>query len=74
MERSKIQNRKSKIQNRRRPIGEVYLRRGRWEWRLYDRPGGRVLAKGSAAGAFEANRALNAARRVSRSPLPLGEG
>jgi len=66
--------------NRCRPIGEVYLHRGRWQWRLYDRPGGRVLAKGSAAGAFEANRALNAARtkrqrrNPTRSPLPLGEG
>ena len=50
---------------RRRPYGEVTLQRGRWEWRLFDRPGGRVLAKGSAAGNFEANRALNEARKKS---------
>ena len=47
----------------RRQFGEVYWRRGRWEWRLFDRPGGRVLAQGRAAGNFEANRALNVARR-----------
>jgi len=66
---------KSQLNRSRRPFGEVYLHRGRWQWRLYDRPGGRVLAKGSAAGAFVANRALNAARkRRWKSPLPLGEG
>lgn len=48
----------------RRPFGEVYWRRGRWEWRLFERPGGRLLAQGRAAGNFAANRALNAARKA----------
>lgn len=50
-----------------RTVGEVYWRRGRWEWRLFERPGGRLLAQGRAAGNFEANRALNAARKVRRA-------
>jgi hypothetical protein len=48
---------------RRRPFGEVFLRYRRWEWRLFDEIGGRLLAKGEAADNFAANRALNAARR-----------
>ena len=47
-----------------RTFGEVYWRRGRWEWRLFERAGGRLLAQGRAAGNFEANRALNAARKA----------
>ena len=46
---------------RRRLFGDVYFRRGLWEWRLFDRLGGRLLAKGRAADHFEANRTLNAA-------------
>ena len=50
---------------RRRPFGDVYRRRGFWEWRLFDRLGGRLLAKGRATDNFAANRAMNtAAARV----------
>lgn len=51
---------------RRRPFGEVFLRGRRWEWRLFDQFGGRLLTKGHAASSFEANRALNAARREQK--------
>lgn len=51
---------------RRRPFGEVFLRCRRWEWRLFDQIGGRLLAKGEAPDNFEANRALNAATRDQR--------
>lgn len=46
---------------RRRPFGDVYRRCGFWEWRLFDRLGGRLLAEGRAMDNFAANRAMNAA-------------
>jgi hypothetical protein len=55
---------------RRRPFGEVFLLHGRWEWRLFEQIGGRLLAKGCSAGNFEANRALNAARREQQK-MPM---